>query len=202
MLLFDGIIMDKVSKFMTDHSEGDKGKEAIMDFQVSWVLRMAADEDYMKDKPNFRLFSRYMLFKLLDKPFPNTDTIVSVKVKKEWENIDICAEVELVNNGNSEFHVLLIENKVYTRMSVKQRDDYPKALEQFFNTHRKELYKPHQVLITCTESESELDKMKVFCKDSKWVVLSVYDIIYNINQATESELFNEFWIYNWGRLND
>jgi hypothetical protein len=65
---------------MTDHSEGDKGKEAVMDFQVSWVLRMAADEDYTKEKPIFRLYSKFMLLKLLDMPIPNPVQIKKVRV--------------------------------------------------------------------------------------------------------------------------
>ena len=78
--------MDKTSNFMTDHSLGDKGKEAVMDFQVSWVLRMAANDEYTKDKPAFHLFCKYMLYKLLGMEFPNPKKIVKVKVWKEWEN--------------------------------------------------------------------------------------------------------------------
>jgi len=194
--------MDKVSKFMTDHSEGDKGKEAVMGFQVSWVLRMAADKDYTKDKPTFGLYSKYMLFKLLNKPFPNKEEIVSVKVWKEWTNIDIRAEVELKDGDETEFHVLLIENKVYTEMRSWQRDDYPKALDQFYQKHGRGQYIPHKVLITCTDSEKEFDKLERFCNDCGWKVISIYDLIFDLNKETESELFNEFWIYNWGRLTD
>lgn len=194
--------MDKLSKFMTDHSLGDKGKEAIMDFQVSWVLRMAADENYTKDKPAFSLYSKYMLFKLLNKPFPNKEEIVSVKVWKEWANIDICAEVELKDGDKKEFHVLLIENKVYTSMKAWQRDDYPKALEQFYQEHGRGEHTPHNVLITCTDSDAEFEKLEEFCNGFDWKVISIYDLILDINKETESELFNEFWIYNWGRLTE
>lgn len=187
---------------MTDHSEGDKGKEAVMDFQVSWVLRMAADEDYSKDKPFFRLYSRYILFKLLGKPFPNKEEIVSVRVWKEWANIDICAEVELKIGEKIEFHVLLIENKVYTQMKPWQRDEYPKALEKFYQAHGRGEYKPHIILITCTDSDAEYEEMRKFCENTDWQVISIYDLIFDLNKETESELFNEFWIYNWGRLTD
>lgn len=194
--------MNKTSKFMTDHSEGDKGKEAVMDFQISWVLRMAADEDYTKDKPIFRLYSRYMLFRLLNKPFPYKEEIVSVRVWKEWENIDICAEVELKVGDKKELHVLLIENKVYTSMKAWQRDDYPKVLQQFYKEHGRGEYKPHNILITCTDSDTEYMKMKIFCENTDWQVISIYDIILDLTQETESEMFNEFWIYNWERLTD
>ena len=192
--------MDRTSKFMTDHSEGDKGKEAVMDFQVSWVLRMAADDDYTKDKPIFRLYSRYMLFKLLNEPFPNKKEIVSVRVWKEWANIDICAEVELKVGDKKEFHVLLIENKVYTSMKTWQRDDYPKALKLFYQEHGRGEHIPHTILITCTDSDNEFKKLEEFCNGSDWKVISIYDLILDLHKETESELFNEFWIYNWDRL--
>lgn len=194
--------MDKDSKFMTDHSEGDKGKEAVMNFELSWVLRMAADEEYIKDKPIFRLFSKYMLCRILNIS-PSTVQIITVKVWKEWEKIDLCVEVELIKEGKTEYHFILIENKVYTNMKQWQRDDYPKTLNQYYeNSHDKKNYVPHQVLITCAETNAELKKAEDFCKDTDWKVLSIYDIILDLNIETESELFNEFWIYNWKRLTD
>ena len=199
--------MDRTSKFMTDHSEGDKGKEAVMDFQVSWVLRMAADENYTKDKPIFRLYSKFMLFKLLGMPFPNPIQIKKVRVWKEWENIDLCVEVELERNKEIEYHFILIENKIYTNMKTCQRDNYPKTLKQYYDNYPdKKNYKPHYVLITCAEKDEDIEQLKAFCGNAeneiKWNVLSIYDIILDLDVETESELFNEFWIYNWGRLTD
>lgn len=197
--------MDKDSRFMTDHSEGDKGKEAVMDFELSWVLRMSADEEYLKDKPIFRLFSKYMICRILDIPCLCTVQIKAVKVWKEWENIDLCVEVELLKEGETEYHFILIENKVYTDMKQWQRDDYPKTLRQYYeNNPDKNNYAPHQVLILCAESEKKIKEAKEFCEKSnwKWDVLSIYDIILDLNVETESELFNEFWIYNWKRLTD
>lgn len=192
---------------MTDHSLGDKGKEAVMDFQVSWVLRMAADQEYTKDKPALRLFSKYMLLKLLGMPFPNPVRIKKVKVWKEWENIDLCVEVDLERNNKIESHFILIENKVYTNMQTWQRDNYPETLKQYYDNYPvKKKYKPHYVLITCVEEEKDFNKIKNFCaktkKETKWNVLSIYDIILDMDIETESELFNEFWIYNWGRLTE
>lgn len=155
--------MDRTSKFMTDHSEGDKGKEAVMDFQVSWVLRMAADENYTKDKPIFRLYSKFMLFKLLGMPFPNPIQIKKVRVWKEWENIDLRVEVELERNKEIEYHFILIENKIYTNMKTWQRDSYPKTLKQYYDNYPdKRNYKPHYVLITCAEKDEIIEQLKAF----------------------------------------
>lgn len=193
--------MDKDSKFMTDHSEGDKGKEAVMNFELSWVLRMAADEEYIKDKPIFRLFSKYMLCRILNIS-PSTVQIITVKVWKEWEYTDLCAEIDLEINGVKESRVVLIESKVYTRMKPKQRDNYPNIVKQYYKDKTGNDCSPHQVLITCAETNAEFKKAKDFCKNTEWNVLSIYDIILDLNIETESELFNEFWIYNWRRLTD
>lgn len=188
---------------MTDHSEGDKGKEAVMDFQVSWVLRMAADEDYTKDKPIFHLYSKFMLLKLLNMSIPNHVQIKKVRVWKEWENIDLCVEVELERNKDIEYHFMLIENKVYTNMKIWQRDNYPNMLKQYYDKYPdKRNYKPHYVLITCAEKDEDIEKLRAFCANTEWNVLSIYDILLDLDIETESEMFNEFWIYNWGRLTD
>lgn len=195
--------MDKDSKFMTDHSEGDKGKEALLNFQLSWALRMSADKEYTKDKPVFYLFCKYMILKLLGIEIPSLIKIEKVKVWKEWENIDICAEVVLEKEGKKEYHSLLIENKVYTNMQPNQRDNYPITFKEYYqNKPDKKEYIPHFVLITCVESNEELNKAKSFCDGTEWEVFSIYDIILDLDIETESELFNEFWIYRWNRLND
>jgi hypothetical protein len=36
----------KDSFFMKDSSESDYGKEAMLDFQLSWLMRIAAQKDY------------------------------------------------------------------------------------------------------------------------------------------------------------
>lgn len=168
---------------------------------------MAADEDYTKDKPIFRLYSKFMLLKLLDMPIPNPVQIKKVRVWKEWKNIDLCVEVELVRNKEIEYHFILIENKVYTNLQTWQRDNYPETLKQYYDNYPdKKNYKPHFVLITCAEEDEDIEHIKAFCanaeKKTKWNVLSIYDIILDLNIETESEMFNEFWIYNWGRLID
>lgn len=195
--------MSKESRFMTDHSEGDKGKEAVLNFQLSWALRMSADKDYTKDKPVFHLFSKYMILKLLGIETPSLVQIIEVKVWKEWENIDICAEVIMEKEGKNEYHSILIENKVYTNMKPKQRDNYPVIFKEYYQdkTEKKD-YIPHFVLLTCIESDYELIKTKSFCEGTEWKVMSIYDIILDLDIETESELFNEFWIYNWNRLSN
>ena len=194
--------MDKRSKFMTDHSLGDKGKEAVLSFELSWVLRMAADDSYTKDKPIFFLYSKFMLFKVLGLEFPNSSRVVEVKVWKEWENIDLIVEVVIESDGCNETHVVMVENKVYTGMSERQRNYYPTVLNKFCDSRNLTDCPKRMVLLSCVEDDDKFNSLKDNCEGSGWEVMSIYEIILDLEIETESELFNEFWIYNWGRLDN
>ncbi len=194
--------MDKESRLMTDHSLGDKGKEFVLNFELSWVLRMVTDENYINDKPIFSLYSKFLLFKLIELPFPNSTKVTEVKVWKEWKDIDLIAEITINNGGKDEKHILMVENKVYTDMKVWQRDEYPERIKAFKEFRNIDNAAPHMVLLSCTDDDAKFKELESFCQNSNWKVLSIYDIILDLNQETESELFNEFWIYNWNRLTD
>lgn len=114
------------SKFMADCTKNDKGKEAIMSFEVSWILRVAADKTEQKARPILYRKCNEILFKLLGICESNDIIIKEIKVWKEWDNIDVLANVIITVNGKEERHVIVIENKIYTKMKVNQRDDYPK----------------------------------------------------------------------------
>ena len=68
------------SFFMMDSSEGNANKEAIMDFVVSWTLRMAVDHKKIK-RPILHKCSRNLLFKLIGKQ--NFKKTRVVKVEKQ-----------------------------------------------------------------------------------------------------------------------
>ena len=194
--------MDKDSRLMTDHSLGNKGKESVLNFELSWVLRMVADDNYIKDKPIFSLYSKFLLFKLLGLPVPNSSKVTEVKVWKEWKGIDLIAEITINYGRKEEKHILMVESKVYTDMKVWQRDEYPERIKAFTEFRNIDNAAPHMVLLSCTDDDVKFKELKSFCQNSEWNVLSIYDIILDLNQETESELFNEFWIYNWNRLTD
>ena len=51
---------------MKDSSEGDKGKEAMLDFVLSWTLRVASDAyPYKEVKQTLHKACRRILFKLI-----------------------------------------------------------------------------------------------------------------------------------------
>lgn len=193
-----------ISKFMSDHSEGDPGRETLLDYELSWVLRMAADDDC---PPRLKHQCRYILFKLLDIENYQDIEIEKVHVWKQWNYIDVIADIYLVQNGVKSLRVLMIEDKAYSMMKVHQRDIYPKLVKEAYNTYDKykeyRNYKLHQVLVTCYDSKepgynSLLDFISV---DKNWRIFSVGDLPDNkVEEMTESDIFNEFWLMSWTHL--
>ena len=195
-----------ISKFMSDHSEGDHGLEALLDYQLSWVLRMAADSEC---KPRLKHQCRYILFNLLGIQDSEAIEISKVKVWKQWWYIDLVADIYLVENGEKRLHVLMLENKAYTRMYQHQRDVYPERVKEAYNTYPAykdyRNYDLHQVIVTCFEKEHSIfQELERFIeKDKCWSIRSVADLPdWSVEEVTESDLFNDFWFNDWKRLTD
>ena len=189
-----------VSKFMSDHSTGAHGLESILDYELSWVLRMAADKDCCEKMPRLFYQCRQILFKLLNiKKFSNI-TVAHVRVWKQWKRVDLLAEISLVKEGKSELHILMVEDKAYTMLTPKQRDEYPQLVkEKFVNVNAK--YTLHQSIITCYDKKDQKYKeLSDFIKrgTEKWKLFSIYTLPdKEVKELTESDLFNEFWLNDW-----
>lgn len=198
------------SKFMSDHSEGDHGREAILDYELSWVLRMAADNDCREKQPNLYYQCRHILFKLLNIENFDNITIDHVDVWKQWSYVDLVADIYLIENNVKVLHVLMTEDKAYTPMSRKQRDEYPEIVKEAYDNYPRyanyrNKYILHKVLVTCYSSDPAEDGYKTykeFVKESEdWRVLSIDELPdWNADEMTESDLFNDFWFNNWKRL--
>lgn len=191
------------SKFMADCSQNDIGKEAIMNFQISWILRCAADSDIKQRFPILYKKSRDITIKLLG--IEQSDSInveiMEVKVWKEWNKIDILANVRLSIKGKLEpYHVLLVEKKVYTKLKKEQRDEYPqKVISEYNHKEGFDGYRLHQVIISCLElNNHNYSNLKKMCEGTEWRVLNYSDLVdWDNEELTESDLFNEFWYARW-----
>lgn len=193
------------SKFMSDHSEGDHGLEAILDYELSWVLRMVADKECQREKPYLYHQCRHIMFELLGiSDMPNI-TIDSVEVWKQWCYVDVVADIYLTIDGKSELHVILAENKAYTMMKENQRDNYPKIIKEAYDNYPRYRnyrdYNLHKVLITCfSSSETSYKQLQQFIEGTDWSIFSVEDLPdWTVDNPTESDLFNDFWLNDWTR---
>ena len=202
------------SLLMCDSTEGSGKAEIVMDYVMSWSLRHATEE-YAKKKDLYH-YCRYMLYKLLQINDPlNNIVFTEVKVWKEWQYMDLCAEVKLKNNGEDEYYALLVEDKYYSPLGYKkdsggnvrcQVDVYKEIFEKHYNSiPEKQNYIRRYALVSCFESDDEKIKMYDEAKNYEFRVFGFYDIIdeqFWNEQAgkfkdSESEIFNEFWLRRW-----
>ena len=185
-----------------DESNSDYGREAILDYEISWVLRITVEKKEKENRPKLYSQCMHILCKLLGIKSDSVE-VLDVKVWKQRNNIDIFSTIKLINNGKEERFVLLTEDKVYTPMRENQRDVYPIYAKDWCDSNCEwSNCKLRLCVITCHDNDKAAYKELVeFCKQSsawEWNVFSVGDLPdSNIEELTESDLFNEFWLSYW-----
>lgn len=174
-----------------DNSDGDYGLEPLLDWEMSWILRSCANKNEQRLRPRFYHQCRCILNKLLGwegkKNYIDYD-VESVRVWRQWKHIDLVAEIMI----DGDLYVLVLEDKAYTDMTEKQRDEYPETVQDFYGekTHIR------FVVITMFETtEKGFEVLKDLIKGSEWSeVSSMIDLPdWEADNYTESDLFNEFW---------
>ena len=190
----------KKSIFMQDSSRSNHGYETMLDYQISWLLRLA------KEEINDRLHdvARSVLFKLIEKKNDSNVKINRVEVWKQWESIDLTAEIELEVNNQTERHLVVIEDKAYTLIHNEQLKRYADTVNANYRDKGRNSYEKHFWVISFFNRDEErfnsLQKQCNDCKVVKWKPLSFYEVIgWEDGEFpdTESDLFNEFWLREW-----
>lgn len=182
------------SFFMRDDSENNHGYEHMLDFQMSWVMRVPTKQEIRSKNQNLYERCYGVLMKLIEKD--KVEKIVSVHVWKQWQRIDVIAEVVVEYDGKEEKHVVVIEDKAYTMIHDDQLNRYERTVSEWYAD--KDI-KPHYWVITFfSEGEAGYKTMKSMCDASnvKWRLLS-YDNVLDDYSPTGSELFDDFWINKW-----
>ena len=188
----------KESLLMQDYWHNNHGYEAMLDFQMSWLMRIAAEKDI--NKPELHKISKNVLLRLIDidENKKQNVEIGDVKVWRQWKNIDVLAEVNIKVNGLIEQHLVVIEDKAYTMIHGNQLTRYKEAVNDSYGDTRI----PHYWVITFFDEsqKNKYEALKVDCDKAKWKLLSFYDVIGWKDgnfPDTESDLFNEFWLRAW-----
>lgn len=188
------------SFFMMDSSEGNVNKEAIMDFVVSWTLRMAVDHKKIK-RPILHKCSRNLLFKLIGKQNFKKTRVVKVETWKQYRKIDLWVRIILEENGVCEQHDVLIEDKVYSKLRDKQLSDIRSAFDKYLDEEQI-ITERHYILLTCMESyDANINHYSKASDDGftliPWDELMVAMFAGRKPMYSESEIFNEFWVKSW-----
>ncbi len=181
----------KISLLMRDSSEKDGNIETVLDYILSWTLRRASDV-YSNEKPILYQYCRRILFKLLDIEYNEHIRIKSVETWKQWNRIDLHANIELEENGIIKHHAVLIENKAYTHVHDNQLNRYKQIFEETYDHSQWTL---HYVLITCLDEVPEA--MEEECRNAGFKYYPLLDVFSNEQEESESDLFNEFWLRQW-----
>lgn len=196
--------MDKIdfSLFMYDNSEGDYGKEAMLDYQMSYLLRLSATVER-----GFEVGKR-VLMRLLDKGslidkngYVANIKVSYVKVWKQWQHIDVIAEVEGDFGNGIEKHIIVIEDKAYTSVHDNQLNRYSKTVNDWYKDKNVQI---HYWVITFFDNGSdESNAINKHCKEAKenWGCLSFDEVVNpnneEIQRGTGNNIIDEFWIKTW-----
>ena len=186
----------KESLFMQDSWHSNHGYESMLDFQMSWLMRLAAEKSI--EKPQLHKISKEVLLRLvkIDKDNKQNVEIIKVEVWRQWKSIDVVAEVDIKVNGQVEQHLVVIEDKAYTMIHDNQLNRYRQTVVETYGDTRK----THYWVITFHEEGIYWERLKCDCERAKWDILSFYEVIGCENGEfpdTESDLFNEFWLRKW-----
>ena len=200
--------MDK-SLLMCDNTEGDGKAEIVMDYVMSWSLRHAVKNKKSEKTPKLHQYCRYMLHKLLQLKTPLEHIVFEeVKVWKEWQYMDLCAEVKLKNNGVDEYYALLVENKYYGKLRDNQLQRYQEIFKKYYDSKKEEgiTWLLRYSLVSCFDRKKQLKELYATgMKKTKFIGLTFYELLCPDKwhkdekkyEDSESEIFNEFWLRRW-----
>lgn len=187
---------EKDKKYATDN-----GYETLQDFNLSWLFKCA--EDKFKDvNQKLNEYAKLTVFLLiygsnneageytLDIEMNNAFKVVKVETRRQWNRIDLIADVEIENKSVPEKYVLNIENKSYTKIRNGQLENYRKHIETEYGGKRK-------IVNLCIFCDSELidESQKKICKDNQYKILTIPNIkdLAKMYTETNNALFDEYW---------
>ncbi len=174
---------------MLDSTTGDGKAEIVMDYIISYTLRSSANSDM----PELKKAARAILFKLLDVKEEGQE-IVSVKVWKQWRQIDLTIEVILRENGVEKKYAILIEDKYYTAPHDNQLARYKEIFDSYYSDEFQKRY----VLITAIyPGDKNFDRCYSNVARDGFTVYSLNELLPVTQGHTESDIFNQFWLTDW-----
>lgn len=197
--------MENEVRFMMDNSSSDS-KELIIDFMLSWTFRMSTvyDDGYNNVVKDYciKILSKLM-FDDINRIIENYKGIKSVKTWKQWQRIDLLAEVELIDFDNIvSKHVLVIENKGYSSLHGDQLNRYKEIVKnEYLGTDFEKNI--HYVYFSINERHKISDDILI-CNEAGFIPYAMDDVQSSIWPTMEAlkktghEIFDEFWICQWG----
>lgn len=186
---------DNIPKFFEDNSE-NLDHEIMLDYFLAWTLRCAQKNNTAIEVKNasHKILS-YLLFNKQEE-----FVVKEVRTWKQWNQIDLCAEVEITRADNDEQYALLFENKMYTHVHDNQLKRYKKIFEDFYGNekNKKTDYIRKYIFLTCLYKESDYESDFKECENLNYTPYSFSWLKSNSGiSETGNYLFDEFWFKYW-----
>ncbi len=189
----------KESKFM---KWGD-AKEGTLSHFVAWTLKCATkegEETYGKVLSNYS--KKILLYLLFGKDYLKEDySVKEVNVRREWQKLDIVAEITLEKNVKKIKYALFIEMKHHKHTSKEQLLGYIKASTDY-DYKGKGFNEKFVVLGVWDDAITEEDRENCGKEFSIFTFQDILDEVFGGGaskfEGTENRLFDEFWTGIWG----
>ena len=191
------------SIFMNDDSEGDHGKETMLDYQLSYLLRIANTQQSGSE------FAERVLMKLIgvdsiciaSSGLVENLSLKSIKVWKQWERIDLLVEIEANCDFGLKKYVVVIENKAYTGIHDDQLSRYASIVEDYYKGQDVEIL--YWVITFFDKGSEKYQSIANQCKEAKggWNCISFDELAVltddELQIGTYNQIIDEFWIKRW-----
>lgn len=174
---------------MIDSTSGDGKAEIVMDYIISYTLRSSVNSDM----PIFKKAARGILFKLLGIKDKGQD-IVSVKVWKQWRQIDLTVEITISENGIDQQYAILIEDKYYSAPHDNQLARYKEIFDAYYG---EEIEKRYVLITAIYRKDKNFDKCYANVARDGFTTFSLNELLTDCQEKTESDIFNQFWLADW-----
>lgn len=154
-------------------------KELSQDAFITWLLQWA-DDSCLNENKELCNIGKEFIKKLISLKFSSEKLVIKkVNAGRQWENIDIWAEI------NDEY-VIIIEDKVNTAEHDNQLELYKKTVEDYYGKNIKILFVYLKTGLECLD-----DIQKV--KDKGWEYFSRKDFIEFLqNKKNKNEIYADF----------
>lgn len=190
---------------MMDSSNSDS-KELIIDYMLSWTLRMSCvyDDGYNNKVKGYctQMLSK-IVFDDLNKIRDHYNFIKSVKIWRQRKRIDLWAEIELIDKEDKvSYHALLIESKAYSCIHHDQLNTYKKIFEENYKgtAFEKNLHYAYFTIKErkyITSDEEACRAANFLCHTMDEIMDAIWPNMEDF-KPTGNEIFDEFWIKSWG----
>ncbi len=189
-------MIEKLPPYYNYKEEGtDNGYETMQDFILSWTLRCSVD-NLSSINSKLQQYSKGVLLSLISRKvdgFNDFDEVIvkSVKTKRQWNYIDLLAEVVLEIEGIDQNYILNIENKWYSSIISGQLE---KSRISVNNNYSKDNYNIINAIIFC-DYEKLNDEVREKCEKEGYEIFVIEDLKENAEmiELTENYLFDEYW---------